>query len=255
MAKVINTSKNIFSCPFCTKKYISKQSLYHRIEEKHEEQLNGLSPAQVYFNYKNKYLLTKGNGKCIIDGKPTPFNEITERYERLCSEECRQKYREMFKKRMLKKYGKEHLLDDPEQQKKMLANRKISGVYVWRNGYRTKYTGTYEKNFLEFMDYFLNWNNPEDIMMPAPQIFRYVDEDGVERFYIPDAYITSLNLIVEIKASTENNTHYYREREYKKEKIKDEILKKSDYDYIKIVDNNFKPLFDYILNKTQRERH
>lgn len=33
----------------------------------------------------------------------------------------------MFRQNMLKKYGKDTLLNDPEQQKKMLADRKISG--------------------------------------------------------------------------------------------------------------------------------
>jgi len=49
----------------------------------------------------------------------------------------------MFKKRMIGKYGKPYLTNDPEQQKKMLANRKISGVYQWSDGSGAlPYTGT-----------------------------------------------------------------------------------------------------------------
>ena len=68
--------------------------------------------------------------KCIICKKETQWNEATERYERLCSDACKKKYRQLFRDRM-KKSGKDpdKFLNDPEQQKKMLANRKISGEY------------------------------------------------------------------------------------------------------------------------------
>lgn len=229
-------SSKFFKCPFCELKYIQKPSLYSHMEKEHESQLNGLSPAQIYFNYKNK----KTGGKCIMCGKPTKFNEASERYDRLCSPECKEAYREMFKKRMKDKYGTEHLLDDPEQQKKMLANRKISGTYVWSKDkkYKFTYTGTYEKDFLEFMDIFLNWS-PNDIIMPAPQVFEYYYQNK-KHFYIPDVFIPSLNLIIEIKSST--NKHY-RERDLVQEKIKDKILEKSPYNYIKILDKEYDNFF------------
>jgi len=120
-----------FVCPFCKRIYISpegKGALYEHMRKEHEEELNNLSPAQVYFNWKNKYKLTKGNGISVISGKPTNFNEITERYERFLPEE-KEAYRKLFLDRMKKVYGKETLLGDIEQQKKMLANRSISGRY------------------------------------------------------------------------------------------------------------------------------
>ena len=43
-------------------------------------------------------------------------------------------YREQFKKRMIDKYGRVHLLNDPEQQRKMLQNRKISGYVEFKDG-------------------------------------------------------------------------------------------------------------------------
>lgn len=236
-----------FKCPFCDKEYVnSKVALYSHMEKEHAEQVKDMSPAQVYFNFKNKYPLHKGNGKCIICGGNTLFNDKTERYERLCTNPvCKERYRQMFRDRMMKKHGKETLLDEPEQQKKMLANRKISGVYTWKDGItKFNYTGSYEKNFLEFMDLVLDWNNPNDIIMPAPQIFYYKYNDK-NHFYIPDVYITSLNLLIEIKSS--ENKHY-RERDIDQEKLKDRsVLSSKEYNYIKLFDNKFNTLVNYLL--------
>ena len=61
-----------------------------------------------------------------------------------------------------------------EQQKKMLKNRKISGMYLWRDHvHKTPYTGTYELDFLRFLDECLEMD-PEDVMAPSPHTFYYV---------------------------------------------------------------------------------
>jgi len=228
-------------CPLCTNSYNDKIHLYSHLDKKHNDQLNGLSPAQFYFNNKYK----KSGGKCIMCQKSTKWNEATERYERICDRKetnCREKYREMFRKRMQGKYGKDTLLDDPEHQKKMLENRKISGVYKWQDGGESKYTGSYEKDFLEFLDTFLQFNS-SDIMCPAPQTFDYLYE-GKPHFYIPDFYISSMNLIIEIK-SAENK--HYRERDIGKEKLKDRAVLKSKFNYLKITDKQYDEFFDFLL--------
>jgi hypothetical protein len=238
-------SRKTFKCPFCKAEYISKPSLYSHMESNHPEQVTNIPASQVYFNYKNRYELGRTNGRCIIDGKPTEWNEKTERYERICSEDCRQIYREQFKRRMKQRYGREHLLNDPDQQKKMLAGRKISGTYTWSDGSKEfTYTGSYEKDFLEFLDNILGFTNSSDIHSPAPQIFRY-KVDGKESFYIPDFYIESLNLIVEIKSKTNN---HYRQRDIHIEKTKDDILGNSGYNYIKIFDKDYRG-FTKLLDK------
>lgn len=236
---------NSFKCPLCPKKYVSKQSLYDHLDSEHKEQLNGLSPAHFYFDWRNKN--TTHKGKCIQCGKPTEFNEDTEKYDRLCSEKCKKAYREEFKKRMLKKYGKTTLLNDPEQQKKMLANRKISGTYIWTDGTKFTYTGTYEKDCLEYLDKILQFKST-DIMFPAPQIFKYKSE-GKEHFYIPDGYIVPYKIIIEVKGT---NNHY-QQRDYEtKEKIKDKILTESqeefDYTYVKVINKNYDDLLETIEN-------
>ena len=133
----------------------------------------------------------------------------------------------------------------------MLASRGISGDYLSSDGKTKKsYTGSYEHDFLRFLDVDLEWHNPGDIMSPAPMIFDYVDDTGKPRFYIPDFYITSLNLIIEIKAS--DNKHY-RERDIEDEKKKDKILEKQrKYNYMKIFDKKYDNFLAY-LQKIKEE--
>ena len=186
-------SSNSFKCPICNKKYIEKKALYNHIQVAHPEFLNNgkVTPAQFIFNTRNK----KSGGKCTICGKPTEWCETVERYERFCCSQCKERYRNMFKERMMKKYGKVHLLNDMDQQKKMLDNRKISGTYTWTDGRtKTTYTGSYEKDFLKFLDLFCNIS-PNDVFAPAPQVFEY-DDEGTKRFYIPDFYIATINTLV-----------------------------------------------------------
>lgn len=237
-----NNKKNkIYKCPFCSYKYKEKQALYNHMEKEHKDQLNGLTPAHCYFNIRNK----KDHGSCIICKKETEFNEATEKYERLCSDACRKKYRQLYKERM-EKAGKDpdKFLNDPEQQKKMLERRKISGTYVWADGSKTKYNSSYEKDFIEFMETFFPDFKPSDLMAPAPQIFEYTFE-GKQHFYIPDFYITSLDLIIEIKAG--DNKHY-RERDLGKEEAKDSVVGKSNHNYIKILDKEYDEFYNLILN-------
>lgn len=240
------TNTKLYKCPFCDKKYIDKAALYAHMEREHKYDLEGLPAAQVYFNFKNRYALTKGFGKSIIWGKPTAFNVTTERYEKFSNQKERELYRELFRQRMIKKYGKDTLLNDPEQQKKMLANRSISGKFVWDNGEETTYTGSYEKQFLEFLSLTYDWENPSDIMAPAPMIIDYVNSKGEKRFHIPDFYIQSLNLIINIKSSTNMG---YRLRDIEDEQLEDAAIKKTSYNYIKIYDNkfqNFIKAFNYL---------
>jgi hypothetical protein len=144
---------------------------------------------------------------------------------------------------MNKIHGKDHLLNDPEVQKKMLENRKISGEYKWDKDFTFVFTGNYEKEFLEFMQLIMEWD-PEDLFMPAPFEIKY-KYDGKEHFYIPDVYIRSLNLVIEIKG---DNGHY-RQRDLEKEKAKDKAVEKSSYNYLKIVDKNHSEFINGLSNR------
>lgn len=231
-----------YKCPFCDRKYVIKAGLYNHMEDKHKLDLCGLPAAQVAFNYRNHYQLTKGNGKSVILGLPTKWNPATEKYERYANAEERKLAREKALKNMIGKYGKSTLLDDPEFQKKMLANRSISGKFKWSDGSETTYTGTFERTFLEHLVDEFDWANSSDVIGPAPMIINYT-YDGKIKPHIPDFYIGSLNLIVNIK-SKENKG--YRLAAIDREIAEDEAIKKTQYNYIKIYDNDFRK-FDELV--------
>jgi hypothetical protein len=241
-------NRGTWRCPYCKEPYRNRGSLLLHIETKHSGQLEGRSPAQALFNYRNR---TAG-ASCIVCRQSTKFNETSGRYERICDRSgsgCREKYRQTFLDRMRAKHGKDHLLGDPDQQKKMLAARRISGRYRWRDGTETVYTGSYEKDFLAFLDGFLEWE-PSDIVAPAPQVIPYLDQHGGKHIYIPDFYVTSLDMLVEVKASDDadvryggvmSNKHEYRDRELEKERAKDRSVELLGMVYVKVVDKDYAP--------------
>jgi hypothetical protein len=142
---------------------------------------------------------------------------------------------------MLRVYGKVHLLDDPEHQEKMLANRRISGTYVWKkDGTKFTYTGSYEKKLLEFLDDVMNYDS-KDILTPGP-VLEY-EYKGKKHIWITDCLIISLNLIIEIKDGSSNKNlrpmKSYREKQVYKEKM---ITNQGTYSYIRLTNNEFDQL-------------
>lgn len=238
--------QKVFKCPYCNTKYIDKKALYAHISKMHPESIpHGMSPAQAYFNNKYK----KSGGRCVICGRTTNWNESVERYDRLCSAECKAKYKEDFSKKMMKKYGKVHLLDSDEQQKKMLARRSISGIYTWSDGKsKFTYTGSYEHDFLTFLDRFMQFN-PNDVFAPAPQAFKYVDDKGKDRFYIPDFYIASINTLVEIKSRNQNEHFSRTGTDALKEKMKDKVMQdQTQYNFVKILDKDYSIFINFLID-------
>ena len=238
-------SRKIHRCIYCNKQYVEYEGLMAHINKVHKNELpKNISAEQHMFNIRNN----KTHGTCIICSNETKWNSNTNKYERLCSLQCKEIYREQFKKRMMDKYGKEHLLNDAEQQKKMLANRKISGVYKWSDGGEVSYTGSYELDFLRFLDVVMKFGS-NDVITPAPQTFYYHDGNNVKRFYIPDVYIPSLNLLVEIKdgGSNPNNHHKIQRVDKDKEHRKDELMKKQNkYNFLKLTDKDYSLFFDFL---------
>ncbi len=233
-------------CPLCDDNFTSIDGLYDHIEEEHGDSIpqDFSTPQFVY------YLKTdKTSGTCVVCKKPTKWNPATNKYHRFCENpKCKEKYKAEFQKRMIKKYGKVSLLKDPEHQRKMLANRKISGTYKWSDGKEKTYTGSYELDFLKFLDLFMNFES-EDIMTPSPHTYEYIYE-GESHFYIPDLFIPSLNLEIEIKESDNNHPHMKVDRE--KERLKDEVLNsQKTFDYIKIVDKKYDGFMNYLMKRKE----
>jgi len=216
---------NIFKrCPICDKRYSAKALLTHFKNSKdHTTQMiwellpdtYGLSYPEIIY-----WMITKKrSGSCIICHKPTAFNVDTFKYSRFCDmPSCKETYRKSFKTRMKDKYGKEHLLDDLEIQKKMLANRNISGTFIL-SGEEFTYTGEYEKAFLELLA-MLNWP-AGDLLAPSPKYIHYNYNDQ-EHVFIPDFYIPSIDCNIEVKSS---HTKFYSDPTIQeKNKIKKSLI-------------------------------
>lgn len=237
----------MFTCKICKEKYKSLEGLYSHIEEDHEEMIPRDMTVEQYYYYMKT---GKSHGNCVICKATTKWNESTHKYHRFCSNpKCKEKYKEEFRKRMIGKHGKVHLLNDPEQQKKMLANRSISGTYKWSNNPQIEipYTGSYELDFLKNMDLFFNWD-PEDIIMPSPHTY-YYEYEGQKKFYIPDVFIPSLGLEIEIKdgGDNPNNHHKIQAVDKVKEKKKDDVMtSQKSFHYMKLMNKNYANLIVFL---------
>ena len=252
------SNKKIFKCAFCSDVMKDIQQYADHIESEHEEQMiPGMYPRQFIDWMQTKRI----SGSCIVCKAPTEWNPKTNKYYRFCpNPNCKTEYKLMFNKRMIGKYGKTSLLDDPEHQRKMLANRSISGTYQWSDHnpkHVFQYTGNYERDFLIFLDYNMGFD-PTDLMSPSPHTYYYIYE-GEKHFYFPDFFIPSLGLEIEIKDGGDNpNMHPKIQRvDKEKERLKDEVMtsKGCPFDYIKIVNKDHKRFLEYLDRAGERALH
>ena len=235
-----------YKCQYCEKRFIRKDLINH-IENKHEEMIpEGFSASRLVYNQINKV----SYGKCRVCGKETTWNEKAGRYNVLCSNpKCKEHMREEYKKNMLRVKGTYNILNDPEQQKKMLANRSISGKYKFiTDGGELTYTGSYERKCLEFMDVVMQIPST-DILSPGPTLeYEY---NGEKHFYITDFYYIPYNLIIEVKDGGDNPNNKKsvgmissREKTIEKEHL---ITDKGEYNYIRLTNNNFAQLIEIFM--------
>ena len=243
-----------YKCPYCEKRYERKELCDH-VDRKHPDLLpENYTGTRLVFDKVNNN--TKGYGVCKICGRPTKWNEKIGRYDQLCGREsCKKAIHERYRKNMIKVYGEEYsLLNDPEQQKKMLANRKISGEYRFQDGGKVGYTGSYEKKCLEFMDKVMEINS-EDIMSPGPTMeYTY---KGEKHLYIPDFLYIPYNLIIEVKDGGDKpNTQVSSSREDSKARtIAKEKIFTSDgeYNYIRLTNNEFVQLINIFMDMKYKQ--
>ena len=246
----------MYRCKICGKKYTELAALYNHIESKHRDMIPKDMTVQQYYYYMKT---GKMNGNCVMCKKPTSWNHNTGKYNRFCGDEkCKEEYVKIMKSRMVAKYGKTHLLNDPNKQREMLANRSISGVYKWSDGkHETTYTGSYELDFLKTLDGFFDWD-PTDISMPSPHTYTYKYE-GEDKFYIPDVFIHSLDLEIEIKDGGDNPNNHYKIQavDKHKEALKDEVMcSQKAFHYIKITNKNYENFFSFLKEiKREFEKH
>lgn len=241
-----------YTCPVCKQKYKTLSGWGDHMDKIHpKERPEGYSTSRFFYMIKTG----KTAGKCRTCKGPTPWNESSMKYAQFCSNpNCKEAYVKIAKSRMRNVYGKEYILDDPNIQKKMMSHRKISGVYTFSDGGKIEYVGSYERNFLMMLDTLLAWPS-NDIIGPSPHVYYYdyenseydKDHEG-RKFYIPDYYIPSLNLEIEIKQQTSTNQEFNKINRVK-EKLKDEVMAKNPkVNYLKINDNDFREFFTYLEN-------
>lgn len=234
-----------YKCPYCDYRF-EREKLAKHIDKFHSDMIpEGYTSSRLAFNAINK----KEHGTCIICHKESPWNEDKQRYERLCgNKKCHDEYLKLCEDRMKKKYDgktKTDMLNDPEFQDKMLKGRSISGKYKFENGTLIDYVGSYERNFLEFMDKYLHVL-PEDIQAPGPTIeYMY---NGKKHFWITDFYYIPYNLVLDIKDGGKNPNNRqmdsYREKQNEKEKA---IAKCGKFNYLRLTDNQFDQLIEVML--------
>lgn len=239
--KVYKTTKK-YACPFCEAK-LNRMDLISHVESKHEALIpENYSATRVVYESINK----TDHGTCMICKKPVyEWNEKLSRYNNLCgSDKCRAEVRRIALERHIKTYNTPTLLNDPEHQEKMLANRRISGRYNHSDGGKFIYTGKYEKATIEFMDKVMNIPS-KDIQMPGPTLeynFR-----GEKHRWITDIYYIPANLIIEVKdgGSNPNNRSMpdYRAKQVAKEEMVTEL---GTFNYLRLTDNNFAQLLEVL---------
>ena len=240
-----NKRKITYKCPYCDKRF-DKENLVIHVGDSHDEMIpENYSAFRLVFDYVTKKPAGY-NGKCIICGKETGWDETKGKYNRLCNNPaCKKKYIQSFEERMMKSKGVTRISSTAEGQAKMLANRKISGEYKFQDGGIRTYTGTYEKKAIEFMDKVMNIQSI-DVTTPGP-IMEY-DFDGKKHIYISDIYYAPYNLIIEVKDGGNNpnmrSMPEYRAKQIAKEKY---IIKNTDYNYLRLTNNDFSQLLSVFM--------
>lgn len=234
----------IWKCPCCKYPYKTKSAMYDHMYKEHSNEIpENMSAAQYAFNIRNK----KTFGLCVqCRTNHTPWDEDAERYDRFCGPQCRNAYVVEAKRRMVKKYGKEHLLDDPKFQLKMQDGRSIAGQYEFPDKTLVPYLGSYEYDFLHHLDSVYSWNGTE--VLRCTETFEY-EYEGKTHIYMPDYILPNFNLIVEIKDGGDNpNMHHKIQNVDKvKEKLKDEVMRnQTKFNYIKIVNKEYQT-FNFLI--------
>lgn len=246
--KLNNYKKAKFKCPDCKNKYTSLDRLLNHVGTIHKDVIpEGITVKQYCFNRRNN----KTFQICVICKKnKTAWNEKTGRYNRFCCEKCKTVAGRIAEENLKKKTGKtrKERLEDPNVQKEMLNNRSISGTYTFSDKITTiPYVGSYELDFLKIYDLEMNLS-PLDIIQ-CPYTFEYIYENE-KHFYIPDYYIISLNLIIEIKDTTSTHPKIINIDRVKDSLKIASVEQSKKFNFIKIYNKDYNKFIDlvFILN-------
>ena len=240
------STNRYFSCPYCNDR-LTRDDMVEHIEKKHLELLPpGFSPLRMTFHIVNKKDI-KYTRPCRICKGRTKWDESKGRYNFICeNNSCKDAYSKKMFEDMGDRRGINRQTQTIEGLEKMLANRKISGTYKFKDGGEKTYTGSYERKALEFMDDVLNLRS-EDIECPGP-IMNYI-LDGKEHIYIPDMYYIPYQLVIEVKDGGNRPNKHDKYIETRKRQIAKEehVIKNTNYNYLRLTDNDFSQLLSVFM--------
>jgi hypothetical protein len=137
-----------------------------------------------------------------------------------------------FKESMLKNHGIEWSMQSKEIHEKQQKSAKLLKYFKNTKLY---YRGSYEEDFLDkYYSLFSNIINAKSI--------KYLFEEK-QHVYHPDFYISSLNLIVEIKNS------YLAKRDKLKIEAKEKATIANGFNYIIIIDKDYNMFKSFLINQ------
>ncbi len=228
--------KRVFKCPDCHMKYDKLVLLIEHVEDFHKNLIPKTNTTKQYvFNRKYK----KTRGSCVMDKKETKWDESKGKYERYCSEKCREDARKKFQENAKRKLGTDNPASTPEHQLKTIAGRSYSGEYTFEDGGKVGYSSSYEKHFLEFIDTEMNMKSSE--VEQCTIVFYYYLE-GVKKFHIPDFFLPGYNVLIQNKdgGDNPNNNSYVQGIGRIRQKLADAaIVADGNYNYVKIVNKEY----------------
>lgn len=238
------TNYRRFKCYDCNQKFNTYEQLVKHVGIYHKALVGKMDINQYLFDRRNP-----GDKLCVICKKnPRIWQPKKMNYSRYCDDpSCKQRAREAFRKNMKRVYGTDTLLTDPEHQAAMLANRSISGIFTWKTGETIPYTGKLELDFLEHCENELELGCTDITSCPPWTYTTYYDPVGkMERFYMPDFFLPTFKLVIEIKDGSK-----YPLDSKAKVKLKElAVIKRDDFNYIKIVEKDYVD-FDILMRKLQ----
>lgn len=235
------TGRRRFKCLDCGQRFGTYQQLFLHATKYHKDLIEDMDPDRYLYEKRNP-----GPHICTIcKTNPTEWDPRKKKYNRICNnEECHRKSREMFSKNMKRIYGTDNLLNDPERQAAMLANRSISGTFKWPDGVTINYVGRFELDFLE--QCVKRGFGSEDIIPPPPTYYvQYFDDFTRKmRYYIPDFFMPKYNLIIEIKDASK----YPIDSKAKMRMKESAVIKLDKFNFIKIVEKDYSDFDDLLKN-------
>lgn len=235
------TGRRRFKCMDCGQRFGEFDQLVKHATKYHQDLIGDEDVYKFLYERRNP-----GPYICPICKKNLrTWNQEKRKYNRICDDPvCKEKSRKIFQSNMKRVYGTDNLLNDPERQAAMLANRSISGRYKLLDNVEIVYVGTYELDFLEHITNIFKFDSTDIVDCPSSLYIKYKDiYTDKERYYIPDFFFPKLNLVVEIK----DGSKYPVESKAKAALKEKAVIKANKFNYIKIVDKNYID-FDNFIN-------